>query len=99
MKKNKTHWWIGITGGMGAGKSAVSRVFREAGYTVLSADEIAREVVTAGSDGLRAVVAVFGEGVVRSDGTLDRTAVRSMIADAPDLRLKLEAITHPLIQA
>jgi dephospho-CoA kinase len=90
---------VGITGGIGAGKSALARVFTEAGYPVLSADELAREVVAPGSEALGEIVAVFGPAALAADGSLNRSWVRSAIAGDPSLRARLETITHPRIQA
>jgi dephospho-CoA kinase len=89
---------IGITGGIGAGKSALGTVYRELGYPVFSADEIAREVVLPGTPALAVIRAVFGDASILPDGTLDRSLLRSRIAADPALRQKLEAITHPRIQ-
>ena len=89
---------VGITGGIGAGKSAVATVYREAGYPVFSADEIAREIVRPGSSALKEVRLLFGAQAIQMDGNLDRAFVRGKITADPSLRLKLEAITHPRIQ-
>jgi dephospho-CoA kinase len=89
---------VGITGGIGAGKSAVASVYREAGYTVISADEIAREIVRPGSPALKEIRLLFGAQAIKLDGNLDRAFVRAKITADPELRLKLEAITHPRIQ-
>ncbi|NUM87606.1 MAG: dephospho-CoA kinase [Bdellovibrionales bacterium] len=89
---------VGITGGMGAGKSTVSDLIRQAGYPVLSADAIARAITSPGAPAFDAVVALFGKQVVTLAGDLDRTRIREEISRSPELRRKLEAITHPLIQ-
>lgn len=89
---------VGITGGIGAGKSAVARIFAAEGYPVLDADTLAREVVAPGTPGLVAIVREFGARALKN-GALDRGWLRAEIARDPRLRLKLEAITHPLIQA
>lgn len=104
MKKSKTketgqkQLLVGITGGIGAGKSAVATVFREAGYPVFSADEIAREVVRPGSSALKEIRLLFGAKAIKMDGNLDRPYVREKITADPSLRQKLDAITHPRIQ-
>lgn len=90
---------MGITGSIGAGKSAVAQLYREAGYTVLSADEIAREIVMPNAPALKEIRMLFGPQALRMDGTLDRALVRAKITENPGLRLQLEAITHPRIQA
>lgn len=99
MKKSAKHLWVGITGGIGSGKSTVSRVFAEAGYPVLSADEINRELTQPGGHALGEIRNVFGEEAITGDGSLDRSFLRSEITRDPNLRLKLEAIMHPKIQA
>lgn len=100
-KKDHTrnHVLVGITGGIGAGKSALAAVFSRLGYPVLSADALAREVVAPGSPALQEIVKVFGSEALLADGGLNRAWVRSEIARDSSLRLKLEAITHPRIQA
>ncbi len=99
-KKEKTKGYlIGITGGIGAGKSTVSRVFSAAGYPVLSADLLSREVVAPGMPALREITALFGREALLPDGSLDRAFVRRAIVGDSGLRLQLEAITHPRIQA
>lgn len=88
---------VGLTGGIGSGKSTVSQMFRDLGVTVIDADVIAREVVSVGSDGLAEIVDTFGEGVLQDDGSLDRAALGDIVFDDPEARQKLEAITHPRI--
>jgi len=90
---------VGITGGIGAGKSSLARVFSAAGYPVISADDLAREVVATGSPTLKAVASLFGHSALNPDGSLNRGLVRSAIATNPSLRIGLEGITHPAIQA
>ena len=88
---------VGLTGGLASGKSTVGRRFARRGVPVVDADELAREVVAPGSDGLRAIVEVFGQGVLKDDGALDRAALGALVFLAPEKRRVLEAITHPLI--
>ena len=88
---------FGLTGGIASGKSTVGRRFARRGVPVVDADELAREVVAPGSDGLRAIVEVFGQGVLKDDGALDRAALGALVFLAPEKRRVLEAITHPLI--
>ncbi|MFB9365311.1 dephospho-CoA kinase [Kitasatospora albolonga] len=90
---------IGLTGGIGAGKSEVSRQFAALGAVIVDSDLIAREVVEPGTDGLRAVVAEFGEGVLREDGTLDRPALGALVFGDPERLAALNAIVHPLVRA
>jgi dephospho-CoA kinase len=88
---------VGLTGGIGAGKSAVSGLLASYGAVVVDADLIAREVVEPGTEGLAAVVAEFGEGVLRPDDTLDRPALGAIVFADPDRLAALNAIVHPLV--
>ncbi|WP_194793108.1 dephospho-CoA kinase [Raineyella fluvialis] len=90
---------IGLTGGIGSGKSTVAKLFAERGALVIDADALAREVVERGSQGLAAVRERFGADVVREDGSLDRAALGAVVFADPAARRDLEAITHPLIRA
>ena len=90
---------VGLTGGIGAGKSAVSQRLIERGAVVVDADTIAREVVEPGTPGLAAVVAEFGPGVLQADGALDRAALAAIVFPDAERRAALEAILHPLIAA
>ncbi len=90
---------VGLTGGIGSGKSTVARELARRGAVVLDADRIAREVVAPGTPGLAAVVEAFGEDVLLDDGALDRAALgRVVFADPAALR-RLGEITHPLVAA
>ena len=88
---------VGLTGGIGAGKSEVSRRLAAQGAVVIDADVIAREVVEPGTDGLAKVVAAFGRGVLRPDGGLDRTRLGDMVFADQELRGRLNAIIHPRV--
>lgn len=88
---------VGLTGGIGSGKSEVTRRLAALGAIVIDADAIAREVVEPGSDGLAAVVAEFGPEVLTADGALDRDKVAQLVFADPDNRTRLNAIVHPLI--
>ncbi len=90
---------IGLTGGIGSGKSAVSRLLAEHGAVVIDADLIAREVVEPGTPGLKAVVEEFGPEVLRPDGTLDRERLGAIVFADEAARLRLNAIVHPLVGA
>jgi dephospho-CoA kinase len=90
---------VGLTGGIGSGKSEVARRLAALGAVVIDADAIAREVVEPGSPGLRAVVAEFGPGVLAPDGSLDRDEVAALVFADEDNRRRLNAIVHPLIGA
>ncbi|MGW4167127.1 dephospho-CoA kinase [Streptomyces chartreusis] len=90
---------VGLTGGIGAGKSEVSRLLVEHGAVLIDADRIAREVVAPGTPGLAAVVEAFGEDVLAADGSLDRPKLGSIVfADAERLGV-LNSIVHPLVGA
>ena len=88
---------VGLTGGIGSGKSEVSRRLRQLGAVIVDADAVAREVVEPGTPGLAAVVAAFGDGVLRSDGTLDREGLGRIVFADPDKLGRLNAIVHPLV--
>ncbi|KTR41805.1 dephospho-CoA kinase [Curtobacterium oceanosedimentum] len=86
---------IGLTGGIAAGKSTVSRRWAEHGAVVVDADQLARQAVAPGSPGLARVSERFGPGVVAPDGSLDRPALGSIVFADAAARKDLEAITHP----
>jgi dephospho-CoA kinase len=90
---------IGLTGGIGSGKSEAARRFAELGALVIDADLVAREVVEPGTDGLAAVVAEFGEQVLDGDGRLDRPALARVVFADEGARGRLNAILHPRIRA
>jgi dephospho-CoA kinase len=91
--------WFGLTGGIGTGKSTVSRMFEALGAPVIDADVIARQVVEPGEPALTEVVQVFGEEVLREDGTLDRAALGRRVFGDDAARAELGAILHPAIAA
>ena len=94
----KRPYVIGVTGGIGAGKSTVAAEFARRGVPVLDADIAAREVVAPGTDGLAALVREFGKMILSADRTLDRAQLRRMVfGDAMRLK-RLEEILHPLIR-
>jgi dephospho-CoA kinase len=88
---------VGLTGGIAAGKSAVSGMLEDLGAVVIDADVLAREVVRTGTPGLDAVVAAFGEEDLGADGELDRPAMARLVFGDEDARRRLEAIVHPLV--
>ncbi|WP_405678579.1 dephospho-CoA kinase [Streptomyces sp. NBC_01511] len=90
---------VGLTGGIGAGKSEVSRLLVAYGAVLVDADKIAREVVEPGTPGLAAVVDAFGPGVLNPDGTLDRPKLGSLVFSDSDRLATLNAIVHPLVAA
>ncbi len=88
---------VGLTGGIGSGKSAVADAFAALGIEVTDTDRLAHAITAAGTPGLDAIVAAFGATLLRSDGTLDRAALRGLAFGDPASRLRLESILHPLI--
>ncbi|MEU7159701.1 dephospho-CoA kinase [Streptomyces chrestomyceticus] len=90
---------VGLTGGIGAGKSEVSRLLASYGAVIVDADKIAREVVEPGTPGLAAVIAEFGEDVLSADGTLDRPKLGTIVFTDPQKLQALNAIVHPLVGA
>lgn len=90
---------IGLTGGIGSGKSTAAALFAQRGACVIDADLIARELVTPGSPALEAVVKAFGSQILLPDGRLDRSQLRQRIFSDPKAKRILEAILHPLIFA
>lgn len=90
---------FGLTGGLASGKSTVGRMFRARGIPVIDADLLAREVVEKGSEGLSAVVELFGEEVLSPDGTLDRAKVAGIVFADESKRRALNSIVHPRIAA
>ncbi|MDH6116030.1 dephospho-CoA kinase [Kitasatospora sp. GAS204B] len=89
---------IGLTGGIGAGKSAVADLLVSYGAVLIDSDLIAREVVAPGTPGLAAVVAEFGPGVLGADGALDRPALGAIVFGDPERLAALNAIVHPLVR-
>ena len=89
---------VGITGGIGSGKSAVTDHLETLRITVVDADKVARVVVEPGTPGLAAIAEHFGEDILLADGRLDRAALRKIVFDNPDDRKVLEGITHPRIR-
>jgi len=88
---------IGLTGGIACGKTTVARMLTAKGAMVIDADQVARDVVCAGSEGHRAVKAAFGSEIIAADGQLDRARLGAIVFGDPKARQRLEAITHPLI--
>ncbi|MFE5243008.1 MULTISPECIES: dephospho-CoA kinase [unclassified Streptomyces] len=90
---------VGLTGGIGAGKSEVSRLLARYGAVLIDADRIAREVVEPGTPGLTAVVEAFGPGILNTDGSLDRSALGTIVFADPARLATLNGIVHPLVGA
>ncbi|MEQ1142032.1 dephospho-CoA kinase [Acinetobacter soli] len=89
---------VGLTGGIGSGKSAASQWFEHQDIHVVDADVVAREVVQPGQPALEKIAQHFGDWVLQADGQLDRRALRDYIFQHPEARQQLEAITHPIIR-
>ena len=89
---------VGLTGNVAAGKSAVAALWRGSGVPVLSADELARVAVEPGTEALARVAELFGRGVIRADGTLDRAAVGRIVFRDEGARRRLEAVVHPEVR-
>jgi len=90
---------VGLTGGIGSGKSEVARRLAEHGAVLIDADVAAREVVVPGSPGLARIAAAFGDSVLRPDGSLNRERLGEIVFGDPGLRAKLNEIVHPLVGA
>ncbi len=88
---------IGLTGGIASGKSTVSKYLRELGAAIIDADLIAKETVEGNTPALQEIAACFGEGVLTSEGQLDRKKLAELIFDSPDERQKLNRIIHPRV--
>ena len=90
---------VGLTGGIGSGKSMVAARLAQCGAWIIDSDRVAREVVELGTAGLRAVVDEFGDQILAEDGTLDRSALESRVFEDASARGRLNAIVHPLVAA
>ncbi|MBM74500.1 MAG: dephospho-CoA kinase [Proteobacteria bacterium] len=90
---------IGLTGGIGSGKSSVARWLKNIGYHVVDSDQLARDVVEPGSEGLNELVSYFGTEILTAQGVLDRKKLGQVVFDSPEKRKALEAILHPKIFA
>jgi len=88
---------IGLTGGIGCGKSTVARFFAELNVPVVDADEIAHQLVEKGQPALLEIQQVLGEGILEADGSLNRKKLRDIVFSTPAAKKKLEAIVHPLV--
>ncbi|MGE5465809.1 MAG: dephospho-CoA kinase [Ignavibacteria bacterium] len=94
-----TNFVVGLTGGIGSGKSAAAAIFGELGAAVVDTDAIAHELTAAQGKAMPALRAAFGEAVAAPDGSLDRAAMRALAFSDAGARSRLEAILHPLIRA
>lgn len=89
---------IGLTGGIGSGKSEVARIFNQLGAPVIDADVIAHQLVEPGTEALSEVVGVFGEAILTSEDVLDRAKLAGVIFNSPEMKLQLETIIHPRVR-
>ncbi|GMR08932.1 MAG: dephospho-CoA kinase [Gammaproteobacteria bacterium] len=89
---------IGLTGGIGSGKTTVSGLFMAKGISVIDADEIARTITSSNADIITQIIAVFGVAVLNPEGTLDRKQLRKIVFADDAKRSELESITHPVVQ-
>lgn len=89
---------VGLTGGIGSGKTTVSDLFKQLGITIVDADVISRKITAIGGCALKQIEQVFGAAALTEDGAMDRNYMRKLIFDHPEAKKKLEEILHPLIQ-
>lgn len=90
---------IGLTGGIGSGKTSVANMLEELGATVIDTDEIAHSLTAAGQPGARRIGEEFGAGFLSADGALDRARMRELVFSDPSAKKKLEGLLHPMIRA
>ncbi|MBZ5537794.1 MAG: dephospho-CoA kinase [Acidobacteriia bacterium] len=88
---------IGLTGGIACGKTTVCRFFEALGAGIVSADEVAHQIVQPGGEAYLRIVEVFGSAILNEDRTINRSALGALVFNSCDLRLKLNEITHPII--
>ena len=89
---------IGLTGGIGSGKSAAASFFKNEGINVIDADQVAKEVVEKDTPGFKKVVEYFGPEIIHADGSIDRAKLRKEVFESIEKRGVLESITHPLVR-
>ncbi|MDC1110155.1 dephospho-CoA kinase [Gammaproteobacteria bacterium] len=89
---------VGLTGGIGSGKSAAANFFHSEGVTVVDADHLAREVIEQNTSGFQSIVDYFGSNILCEDGSIDRAQLRKEIFDDKEKKKVLESITHPMIR-
>jgi len=89
---------IGLTGGIGSGKSEVARMFNQLGVPVIDADVITHQLVQPGTEALSEITAVFGETILTSEGKLDRAKLAGLVFNNPDMKQQLETIIHPRVR-
>jgi len=96
---SETPFVVGLTGGIGSGKSAAADLFAARGALMVDTDQIAHQLTAPGGAAMEAIRAAFGNGVVAADGALNRPAMRALAFEDPGTRKRLEAILHPMIRA
>ena len=97
--KKQNNFVVGLTGGIGSGKSAATDIFASLGIDIVDADEVARDVVAAGSEGLQQIAEHFGERILLEDGSLNRAALREKVFANSEEKHWLNGLLHPLIRA
>lgn len=88
---------LGLTGGIGSGKSAVAQIFEKMGAAIIDTDQIAHQITAPNGVAMEAIEKEFGKSLIAKDGSLDRVKMRELVFNDPQARLALEKITHPLI--
>jgi dephospho-CoA kinase len=89
---------IGLTGGIGSGKSAAANFFQNEGVTVIDADDLAREVIEINTPGYKSIVDYFGSKIIDANGLIDRASLRKEVFDDDEKKKVLESIIHPLVR-
>ena len=89
---------IGLTGGIGSGKSAAANFFQNEGINVINADRLAKDVIAKNTPGFNSVVKYFGSNIIDLDGSINRAKLRKEVFDNDEKRMALESITHPLVR-
>ncbi len=97
-KMSYKNFSIGLTGGIGSGKTMVANMFAELGARIVDTDEVARNLTVSGGAAIESIRKEFGERFIAQDGAMNRSLMRELVFSNPDERLKLEAILHPLIR-
>ncbi|MCE3010843.1 MAG: dephospho-CoA kinase [Proteobacteria bacterium] len=90
--------WVGLTGGLGTGKSTVAELLRSKGFSVADADQLAKEAVSPGSQGLQKLVERYGEKILNARQELDRKALADVVFQHPSERQFVESVIHPFVQ-
>lgn len=93
----RRHFRLGLTGGIGAGKSTVAGMLADRGATIIDADALSRATTAAGGSAISQIRAAFGDTLITQDGAMDRDAMRTLVFADPTARHRLEAIVHPLV--